>query len=164
MLWDSEVTWAWEYLWYHSHLSTAHYALSGQTQLKACTVNFFVSTAFVAKEVVFTLNCHYWKVPLQAECSDWFQLALFLHHDCLYIQCPCQEKRLYLGVSGDVGWAVTSCPADSFCSEPRTTLESAEHKTSWQIILYSLDTRRSHSLACFGLAHVVICLGLLNDR
>ena len=50
-----------------------------------------ILAAFVA-----TSSGHYSEVPLQSGCVDWFPIALSLHQESPYIDCPYKKKFLYL--------------------------------------------------------------------
>ena len=49
-------------------------------------------TALLSKENVLALDCLYSEVPLQAECSGWFQIAVSLHRKCPYNKSMAKEK------------------------------------------------------------------------
>ena len=71
----------------------------------------FVTTALVTKQFVLTSNCPYPGGPVQSQCSDWLPMALSLHQECSYIECPYKESLLY----------ASSCAA---CMSQHTSLAS----------------------------------------
>ena len=64
----------------------------------------FVATALVTKRFVLTSSCPHSEEPLQSESGDWTPMALSLHQDCPYIECPYKENLLYSPAS-----ACSSC-------------------------------------------------------
>ena len=55
-----------------------------------------VTTALITEKLVLTSNFLYSEGTLQPACSNCFPIALSLHQECPYIECPCKEKLLYL--------------------------------------------------------------------
>ena len=77
----------------------------GETALQRL---LFVTSALVPKRPVLISNWPYSEMPLQTECSEQSPIALSLHQECLYIECPYKENFLYFYMHQAEPWNLKS--------------------------------------------------------